>query len=161
MYTQSDWDEANALLRKRWWMVGIPTALLLAGVIASYVAFHGARDESGWIWTGLLTIACGGFFLFFHGVAIRPVAQYRRHIGLMLNGRMRENTGVLTEVGTEPKQKDGVDCIAIVVNEGDRADPEEDRLFYFDMLKGAPAMPVGTRVTVRSNDRMVSDIRPA
>ena len=35
---------------------------------------------------------------------------------------------------------------------------EDDRLLYYDAEKPAPAMPIGTRVRVESNDKMVCGI---
>ena len=35
---------------------------------------------------------------------------------------------------------------------------EDDRLFYYDDEKPAPQLPIGTRVRVESNDKMVSGI---
>ena len=49
----------------------------------------------------------------------------------------------------------------IMLLDGGSGEAEDDRLFYFDDEKPAPAMPVGTRVRVVSNDRMVIDIREA
>ena len=41
----------------------------------------------------------------------------------------------------------------------DKNDPEDDRLFYYDAYKPLPSMPIGTRVTVESNDRLVSSMK--
>jgi len=46
----------------------------------------------------------------------------------------------------------------MLVNVGERNDPEDDRLFYYDAYKPLPAMPIGTRVTVCSNDRLVASM---
>ncbi len=160
MYTESEFTEVKRRLRARGWRVGGPAAGRLAAAIATDFYFHGLRNESGWVWTGLLTVLSGAFFLFFYGVTIRPVLLYKRHVERMLHGRLRETTGILREIDEEPKAKDGLDCISLLGNVGDKADPEDDRLFYFDMQKGKPDVPLGTRVLVRSNDRMVSSIQP-
>ena len=57
--------------------------------------------------------------------------------------------------------KDGIDCYAMLVNVGERDDAEDDRLFYFDVQKPKPQIPLGTRVTVESNDKMVADLKTA
>ena len=52
-----------------------------------------------------------------------------------------------------------MEVYAMLLNVGTRNDPEDDRLFYYDAYKPLPAMPIGTRVTVESNDRLVSSMK--
>ena len=79
----------------------------------------------------------------------------------MLSNRKRETTGILTEVAQTATDKDGLDCYAVMVNVGEKGDPEDDRLFYYDRLKEPVPIPIGKRVTVLSNDKMIADIREA
>lgn len=156
MYTQADREEAGRLLRRRWMIVAFPCAVLFAAGIALFVVCQLNRIEWGWIVTAAATIAAGGALIFFDGVYIRPMRLYKKHVGFMLDGRMRETSGILQEVSQEVCDKDGIDSYSLIVNVGARNDPEDERLFYFDAQKGRPSMPVGTRVLVKSNDKMIS-----
>ena len=86
---------------------------------------------------------------------------YRKHLTYMLNGRMRVTTGVFKSFSEDVSDREGLDCYAMLINVGDKDDPEDDRLFYYDVHKPAPEMPLGTMITVHSNDKMVSAIELA
>jgi len=161
LYTENDRTAVQAEQKKRRWLVIAPTALLLALAIASFVWFRLHRDEGGWVWTGLLTVVGGAYFLFFYEVYLRPITQYKRHIAYMLDGRKRETVGLLTVIDPNVLDRDGLDCVSFTVNTGSGMDPEDDRLFYLDALKGMPNIPIGTNVRVLSNDRMVASLTVA
>lgn len=161
LYTEEDQARATALRRRRRLLVILPSALLLVLAIASFVWFRLHRDISGWVWTGLLTVLAGGYFLFFYEVYLRPASLYKKHVDYMLSGRLRETTGILTSLDTVAKDKDGLDCFALTVNVGQTNSPEDERLFYLDALKGLPACEVGDTVAVYTNDRMVAGITNA
>ena len=99
----------------------------------------------------------GGAFLFLFGVWAKPALDYLRHVERMLYGRKRETVGVLTRFSPELCERDGLWCHAMMVNLGS-GEEEDDRLFYYDDEKPAPQLPIGTRVRVESNDKMVSGI---
>ncbi len=161
LYTQADRDAATAERTKRLLVVLIPTVILLLLAIASFVWFRLNRDTSGWIWTALITILAGAYFIFFYGVYLRPVSLYKRHVDYMLDGRKRETVGYLRSIDAETMDHDGLDCRAVTVNVGEKNAPEDDRSFYLDALKPVPELSVGTRVRVLSNDRMVAGLEPA
>ena len=158
LYSEIDRTQVTAELKKRRWVTVLPAAALVLLAIASFVWFRAHRDAGGWVWTGLLTVAGGAYFLFFYEVYLRPVSLYRKHVGYMLDGRQRETVGVLTAVHSEVQDKDGLDCISFILNVGDAQNAEDDRLFYLDALKSGAVLHVGSRFKVLSNDRMVSGI---
>ena len=159
MYTHNDWNEINTMLKKRWLMTLGPTLVVMAGAIALFVIGRINRSDSMWILTSFLTILGGGYFLFFFGVYVRPTLIYRKHLRYMLNGRMRETTGVLKSISEDVNVREGLECYAMFINVGQKNDPEDDRLFYYDVYKPLPEMPIGAQVTVLSNDKMVSSIK--
>lgn len=161
MYTQEDMTVVKRRLTKRWWITAVPAVLLAAAAVAVFVAGQLARSETLWMVTAALTVAGGVYFLFFYGVYTRPMLLYARHVDYMLNGRKRETTGILKAFASEVSDKEGIDCHAMLVNVGERDEEEDDRLFYYDAHKPKPEMPLGTRVTVVSNDRMVAEMRVA
>lgn len=156
MYRQEDREAAKAEAKKRWIVTVLPGALLfLAGVIV-FIPCQIQRQDWGWVFACACTIAGGAYVLFFYGVYLKPVLLYKKHVDYMLDGRKRETAGLLQEVAPEIADKDGLDCYAMIVNVGERNDPEDERLFYVDALKGRPDIPLGSRVTVISNDKMVA-----
>jgi hypothetical protein len=159
LYSQADRAGVQKQLRKRWMVSALPSGVLFVAAIVVFAICQSNRQDWGWVFACAATIVSGAYFLFFYGVYLRPMWLYARHVNYMLEGRMRETTGILTEVADEPTDKDGLDWYAIMVNIGDKGDPEDDRLLYYDALRGRPEIPLGTRVTVLSNDKMISEIR--
>ncbi len=161
LYSEQDRAEVAAERVRRLWIVIVPTVVLLLASVGSFVWYRLRHDTSGWIWTGLLTLAGGSYFLFFQGVYLRPVSLYKRHVAYMLDGNKRETVGVLKEISVAVADKDGLDCRTVTMNVGDKDAPEDDRTFYLDALKTPPDLPAGSRVRVLSNDRMVAALEPA
>lgn len=159
MYTQADHEQVRAQLRKRWLITAVPSALVLAAAIVLFVICQSRRLDWGWMAACCATVAAGAYFIFFYGVYVRPMALYEKNLRYMLDGRKRETTGILQEMAEAPQDKDGLDCYALVINVGDRNDPEDERLLYYDAMLGRPQIPVGARVRALSNDKMISDLR--
>lgn len=161
LYTEADRAAAARERRKRRLLTLIPACLLLAMAIAVFVWFRLRHDVSGWVWSALLTLAGGAYALFFGGAYLRPVTLYYRHIGHMLDGPHREAAGIVSHVEPAPQDKDGLDFYPFTINIGTAADPKDDRLFYYDALKGPPPFAQGDRVRVRSNDSKAASVEPA
>lgn len=160
MYTEKDWSEINALLKKRWLLTLGPAGLMLAAAITIFVYGQLNRSEHLWMLTSALTMLGGGYLLFFYGVSVRPALIYRKNLRFLLNGRKRVTTGILKEFSEDVTDRDGMEVYAMLVNVGERNDPEDDRLFYYDAYKPAPELALGTRVTVYSNDKLVASMEP-
>lgn len=158
MYTQDDYNDICRMLKKRWWITTIPAVVVLAAAIVIFVYGQLNRSDTLWMVTSALTLLGGGYFLFFYGVYVRPVRIYKRHLTYMLHGRMRQTTGVYKAFSEDVSDREGLQCHAMLINVGDKDDPEDDRLFYYDVHKERPAIPFGTSITVHSNDKMVSAI---
>jgi len=158
MYSEKDWAEINALIKKRCLVTLFPSGIILAAAITIFVYGQLNRSEHLWMLTSALTILGGGYLLFFYGVFVRPALIYRRNLRYLLSGRKRITTGIFKEFSEDVYDRDGMEVYAMLVNVGERNDPEDDRLFYYDAYKPLPAMPIGTRVTVCSNDRLVASM---
>jgi hypothetical protein len=158
LYTEADRAAVAAEHRKRLAVTLVPSCLLILLAAAVFVWFRLRHDVSGWVWSALLTLVGGAYALFFGGTYLRPVSQYLKHIGYMLDGQRREAVGVITHVEKVPQDKDGLDCYAFTLNIGKAADPKDDRLFYFDALKGPPPFANGDRLRVSSNDGKVAGL---
>lgn len=160
MYSQEDYVAVKRLLRKRWLITLVPVALCFGGACAVFVCYRLAHDTSGWIWSALLTILGGAILWFLYNTYIHPVAAYRTHLSYMLTGRHREAEGVLRELDESVSNKDGVLCRRLLLNVGDKGDPEDDRVFYWDVLLGDFPCAVGDRMRITSNDRMIANVQP-
>ncbi|NLV59462.1 MAG: hypothetical protein GXY67_11950 [Clostridiales bacterium] len=159
MYQQEDRVAVRAEARKRRLVTLLPGALLWAIGVAVFILCQIRRQDWGWIFACGCTITGGAYVVFLHGVYLRPVLTYQRHVDYMLDGRKRETVGILQEIAREVTDRDGLDWYAMTVNVGDRNDPEDERLFYLDALKPWPEIPPGTRVRVLSNDKSVAELR--
>jgi len=161
MYSQSDLDSIQVLLKKRWLAAGAPAAVVLVSAIAVFIYGQLNRNDSLWMLTAALTILGGSYFLLFYGVYVRPASIYKKHVLYMLNGRKRETTGVFKAFSDLVVDRDGLEVRSMLLNVGEKDLPEDDRLFYYDIYKPVPDFPLGCRVTVTSNDKMVANMQLA
>ena len=161
MYTDEELQNVAKMKQKRLWIAIVPAAVLLAAAIAIFVYGQTNRSDTLWRLTAALTVVGGGYFLFYFGLCVRPVIFYERHVQNMLYGRRHENTGLLKEVGEQVCEKNGVQCRPVMINIGEKDDGKDDRLYYFDLKKEWPDLPLGSRVTIISNDMMVADVKAA
>ncbi len=160
MYSEKDLKEINALVKKRWLVTALPAGIALAVAIVIFVYGQLNRHEHLWMLTSFLTLLGGGYFLFFFGNYLRPALIYRKNLRYLLDGRKRVTTGIFKEISEDVSDHDGMEVYAMLLNVGEKNNPEDDRLFYYDAYKPLPAMPIGTRVTVVSNDRLVASMDP-
>lgn len=159
MYSEKDWNDINALLKKRWLITLLPFGIVFTAAVVLFIYGQLNRSEYLWLLTSFLTLVSGGYFLFLFGNYLRPALIYRRNLRYLLNGRKRVTTGIFKEISEDASDHDGMEVYAMLLNVGERNDPEDDRLFYYDAYKPLPSMPIGTRVTVESNDRLVSSMK--
>ncbi len=158
MYSEKDWANINQMLKKRWLIALIPSGIVLAAAIVIFVYGQLNRNDVLWMLTAFLTVLGGGYLLFFYGVSVRPTLIYRKNLRHLLNGRRRVTTGIFKEFSQDVTDRDGMECYAMLLNVGEKNNPEDDRLFYYDAYKPLPEVPIGTRVTVESNDKLVASM---
>ncbi len=161
LYAETDRQEILSMRKRRMLFVWLPTAILFLVAVASFVYYRLNHDDGGWVVTGLITILSGAYAIFLYGVYLRPVLKYARHISYMLDGRKRVTTGIIKELSTTVLDRDGIDCYAVMLNVGQKDDPEDDRLFYLDTFKSMDGFQTGDTVTIESNDRMIASIQKA
>ena len=159
MYTRQEQQQAARQARQRLWITFLPAALVFAAAVTVFVIGVGNRDADAWKLPAALTLAAGVYAIFFFGVYAKPMLSYAKHINYMLDGRLRETTGYLTQYSENLSERNGVECHAIMINVGEKDDREDDRLYYYDAKKLPLPFEMGTRVTVVSNDMMVAQLR--
>ena len=151
MYTQTDLEQILAQKKKRWMLLAIPEAILLACVVYSLVI----RVE--WM-TSLFSCLAGALLIFVYDLAIKPLSCYARHLQGVLEGRTRVLEGTFKRMDLQPSMVDGVSYRGMIVSAGDPADEEDDRLFYYDMEKPVPHLREGDQLRVTYHDRAVANL---
>ncbi|MBE5786530.1 MAG: hypothetical protein E7324_03225 [Clostridiales bacterium] len=147
MYTQQDYNDISAQLKKRsWLMMGLPALPALAIIVYSVIT------RTAWL-TQLTTCVLGCYLLFVRGLFIAPVAAYKQHLTNVMQGRVRTYTGAFKEMEEEKVLRDGVYFYPMLINVGRMQDEEDDRLFYYDANLTLPPWQVGDRITVTAHDK--------
>lgn len=157
MYSEEELKQVCGLEKKRLRVAVIPAVLAMAAAVGLFVYGQLIRNDQLWMITTALSILSGCYFFFMYGVYVRPMHMYRVHIDCMLHGRKRETTGVLKGFNEKISLKNEVECYSLMLNVGQRDEGEDDRLFYYDVHKAKPDIPLGTRISIQSNDMMVAD----
>ena len=150
MYTEQDYADIRAQIRRRALALGIPALVLLAGVVISYIYRVRWATTAG-------TIVLGAFCIFSYGMLLHPVIAYGRHLDEVLHGRVRTTTGAFKEMEEESVMRDGVRYFPMTINVGDMEKPEDDRLFYYDANLPRPEWQPGEMLTVTAHDKALGN----
>lgn len=148
MYTEKDYTDIRAQLRRRLLIFALP---LLAAMIGLIVA---ACFRIQWLVIGG-TLLVGAVSIFCYGLFLQPVRAYSRHLNNVLHGRVRKLTGAFKEMEEGTVIRDGVHYYPMLLNVGNMDSPEDDRLFYYDANLSRPDWKVGEMLTVTSHDKAV------
>ena len=148
LYSAEMLASLNGKLKKRWILVGIISALLLAGFVWSVAI----RVE--WLSIALLALL-GVFLIFFIEMFCRPLLDYRKLVVTALSGRSHDR--VMEYVRTEPDTSsvDGVSCISLIfLGDADKHGSRE-QLLYWDEEIPLPALQEGQSYTVSFTGRNI------
>ena len=146
MYTEQDYADIRAQIKQRRMIMAVPGAVLLAGIVVSFVF------RVRWLTTAL-SLALGGGWIFCHGLLIAPLTAYRRHLDEVLHGRVRSTTGAFKEMEEVSVMREGVKYYPMMLSVGNMDDPEDDRLFYYDANLPRPDWKTGDMLTVTAHDK--------
>ena len=146
LYTEQDFQDIGAQVKRRTLLIAIPAALLLAGIIVSFIL------RIRWLTTGL-SLVLGAGFIFCYGLLLAPVLAYRRHLDEVLHGRVRTTTGAFKEMEETAVMREGVKYYPMMLSVGDMDNPEDDRLFYYDANLPRPDWQIGDMLTVTAHDK--------
>lgn len=146
MYTEQDYADICAQLKRRWLALGIPAGLLLGLVIVSFII------RIKWL-TMTLSVLLGASCIFCYGLLLSPIVAYRRHLDEVLHGRVRNTTGAFKDMETQAVMRDGVKYYPMMLSVGDMENPEDDRLFYYDANLPRPDWKIGDMLTVTAHDK--------
>ncbi len=146
VYTEQDYADICAQVKRRRLLIAIPAAALLAAVIVSFVF------RIRWL-TMALSVLLGAGLIFCHGLLVSPVTAYRRHLNDVLHGRTRTTTGAFKDMEDVAVMRDGVKYYPVMLSVGNMDDPEDDRLFYYDANLPLPDWKRGDMLTVTAHDK--------
>ena len=148
LYSAEMLASLNGKLKKRWILVGVVSALLLAGFVWSVVI----RVE--WLSIALLVLL-GVFLIFFIEMFCRPLLDYRKLLVTALSGRSHDR--VMEYVRTEPDTSsvDGVSCISLIFLGDPDKHGSREQLLYWDEEIPLPALQEGQSYTVRFTGRNI------
>ena len=148
MYTEKDYADIRAQLRRRLMIYGVPALIAMAGSIVA------ACFRIQWL-TMAGTLLVGGYAIFCYSLLLYPVLAYSRHLNNVLHGRVRTLTGAFKELDEGTVIRDGVHYYPMLLSVGNLENVEDDRLFYFDANLPRPDWKQGEMLTVTSHDKAV------
>lgn len=112
---------------------------------------HNANETPSQILTIAITLVWGCVLIFLWGMKMTPLLGYRRYLKEVHSGLSREVEGAVTEVEPDMTFREGLRFYRMIVNVGDLADPEDERLLYWDAQLGAPPVQAGDQVWLRAH----------
>ena len=148
LYTAEMLESLNGRLKKRWILVGIVSALLLAGFVWS------AAVRVEWL-SVVLVVLIGAFLVFYIEMFCRPLMDYRKLMVSALSGRSHDRD--MEYVRTEPDSSsvDGVSCRSLIfLGDADKHGSRE-MLLYWDEEIPLPALQEGKTYSVRYTGRNI------
>ncbi|MCL2545437.1 MAG: hypothetical protein FWE77_05900 [Clostridia bacterium] len=148
-YSDQDLRQNAAQMRRALLLIGLPSLLLLAALVASLAV------RAQWL-TVLTTIVWGAMVVFLWDMKIAPVRAYRKHLTAVLSGLRRTAEGRVVSFSEEGAYKDGVFFDTLIINGDPKMEPEGERLFYVDRCKERPPLASGDFVRVTSNGNYVT-----
>ncbi len=149
MYDENDLSKAAAAAKRARILMLAPAGLLIALAIWTFVV------RIKWL-TILLTALAGCWMIFVYHMKLVPQRAYQEHIRSALRAPKKEAEGRYLRMEATPVERNNVMYYAFYLNVGEKLDPEDDRLFYYDALKPLPDWRDGDRLHVTSYDKFVS-----
>ncbi len=149
MYSQTDITDINTQLKRRIIAWLLPAALLLALVIAAFVA----RIE--WL-TAALFALLGCLLLFSLSLYILPLIKYRRFLALAIHGRQRRSVVAFKKSDNDTVMRDGVNYYPLLFTAGLPQEAMDDRLFYWDANLPLPAWKPGEKLVLFSHEKALT-----
>ena len=157
MYCETDLQSIQMRIKKRRILILVPVLVLLILFVFIFVQHLNRNDSLLWL-ANVAALLIAAILIFCNGMFMAPLRAYRRFLKDALHGRTRELKGVFKSLDSTPCMRDNVAFYSLIISEGDLSNEEDERLFYFDVLKPFPNLAVGDAVTVVSTDKRVADI---
>lgn len=151
MYTESDLQSVLAQRKRRWIILLIPLAVLLAVLVYSLIP----RIQ----WLTIATTLLGGVLLIAgYDLFIKPLSCYAVHVDNMLHGRKREIELPFAGLSGDISLVDGVRYYAMTASDFDEKGKPYERLFYFDAEKPFPGFEAGEMLHIVYHDKEIAEV---
>lgn len=152
MYTQEDYLVIDRQFKKRSGWVLFSVAMLLTGLIVSFVI----RIQ----WLSVLLMVTTGFLaIFLWDLVLSPLNAYRKFLRDLLGGRKREYSGQFQGFEKLTTMRDGVAFYPFLLTIGDAENEKDERLLYWDSNLPLPPWQEGAKLWVSTFDKSVCDWR--
>ena len=149
MYSENDYNAALQAEKRARLLMLLPAGLLLIGVVWSFII------RIKWL-TILLSSLTGCWIIFIYQMVYVPKKAYREHIQSAMGSSQKECDGHYLRMENTPVERNNVMFYAFYLNVGEKQDPEDDRLFYYDAQKPIPDWKSGDMLHIVSYDKFVS-----
>ena len=149
MYDENDLSKAQDAAKRARMLMLVPAVILFILAVWSFVV------RIKWL-TILLTSLAGCWMIFTYHMKLVPRRAYQEHVHSALRAPKKEADGKYLRMETTPVERNNVMYYAFYLNVGEKQDPEDDRLFYYDALKPLPDWKTGDRLHVISYDKFVA-----
>ena len=148
LYSDKDYAEISSQLKKRYLLLGIVCAVLLAVFIIAMIT----RIE----WLAIVSLVLFfGSMVFVIDLFCLPLSRYRKLITAALAGRTHTETCEFSQLEDEISMVDGVRCRGMIfLGEPDKHGSREQR-FYWDMERPLPDFQPGQQVTLKYTGRNI------
>lgn len=154
MYTEQDLNDIRAQQKKRWTILLIPIAFLLAVLIAAVIVRIELLADAATLLIGILLIA--GYDL-----AIKPLHCYEIHLRNVLHGMTHDLDCEFSTFSEDISEVDGVNYYTMTVVCHDEKDKPFDRMFYYDVEKPLPAFAPGQKLHLVYHDHELASVTAA
>jgi hypothetical protein len=148
MYTQEHVISLSQQKKKRQFISGVVLAVPLIVLVVSLFA----RLE--WL-TILSSIVFFVLLILLWDLFVGPVARYLRFVKDAVTGRGVSTQGRFKTWEEGISKRKGVNYRSFLINVGDMAEEEDDRLYYFDANLPTPDWKHGDSLTVISSEKNV------
>ena len=148
MYSMNDVIGLNRQLRARTLLWLIPEALLLAGIIVSFIV------RIQWQ-TALLSFFLGAVILFSLSLFILPVKHYRDFLLAALQGKTSRFTMAFKAFEETAVMMEGVRFYPLLMKVDSPKEGLDERRFFWDANLPRPAWHQGDHITLHSHEKMV------
>jgi len=149
LYSEADLRSLNGQLRRRFILLGLIVAALLAAAVFAWIR----RIE--WLCIAALILACFSA-IFGLDMFCLPLVRYRRLLTAALRARNHTETFVFSRVEPDASMVDGISCRSVIVlGEPDKHGAREQR-FYWDARRPLPELAPDAPVTLTYTGRFVT-----
>ena len=148
LYSEKDYGQVSAQLKKRYFALGAVLAVLLALFVVSMIL----RVE--WLSIVLLILFCSVAVFVIEMFCI-PLHRYKKLVSSALTGRTHVEDFEYESTEAEPSVVDGVPCHGLIfLGEPDKHGIRARR-FYWDREIPLPAFNPGDRITLKYTGRTI------